>query len=353
MSRLRRFIEPDSIQHIISRFINEEFRMDTPEIRTNYLERWPPVLARCDWNALAYALMTSHLHHALEAGRATGDRVIRPIHGGFASWLNKAQGRLGPVFADRYKNIAFEGEFLAVLLAYIHNNPVRAGVVDDPADSDWTSHRAYLGDVEAPPWLNVKRGLSLCGYNAAPSGRLAFHEFVCSLSDGSRDDFFTGGSATEDAVRIGQILGGRVEVGSVHVIDRNFHRVPIRVCPEAHFTKPWSGDAARVLQVVAEETNIDLFLLKSRARRRDIVRARRLSLIVWSRYLGRKMREMSDLLSISPAAGSHLLRDQSAIVQLESDAAKVASRCIKEVALPGLALDREPSMVALSGGSRT
>jgi hypothetical protein len=38
---------------------------------------------------------------------------------------------------------------------YIAANPVAAGLVDDPSDFRWASHRATLGAEPAPWWLEV------------------------------------------------------------------------------------------------------------------------------------------------------------------------------------------------------
>jgi hypothetical protein len=51
------------------------------------------------------------------------------------------------------------------LVSYVHCNPVRAGVVAAADESNWTSHRAYLGVARKPPWLDVQLGLDLCGFS--------------------------------------------------------------------------------------------------------------------------------------------------------------------------------------------
>jgi REP element-mobilizing transposase RayT len=178
MPRYRRQIAPGSVQHIISRFVDREFRLECNRTRDEYLRRVPAAIARTDWTVLAFALMSSHVHWALRAGSRPSAAFIKPLHTGFAGWLNATQGRLGPVFADRHRSVTCEGESAASLLAYIHNNPVRAGVVSNPSDSSWTSHRAYLGLAAAPKWLDVEGGLQLCGFPVTTTGRDAFHAFV-------------------------------------------------------------------------------------------------------------------------------------------------------------------------------
>jgi hypothetical protein len=58
-----------------------------------------------------------------------------------------------------------------------NNNPVRARVVSSAAQSDWSSHRAYLGLQKAPSWLNTGYVLSMV--NRTPGwARRQFDQFV-------------------------------------------------------------------------------------------------------------------------------------------------------------------------------
>jgi hypothetical protein len=58
-------------------------------------------------------------------------------------------------------------EALKHLIAYVHNNPVRAGVCREALESTWTSHRAYLDRAICPPWLHRAEGLATTGLNDA------------------------------------------------------------------------------------------------------------------------------------------------------------------------------------------
>jgi hypothetical protein len=69
----------------------------------------------------------------------------------------------GPVFAGPPKTVNFSDDKAGYLAAYLHNNPVRAGIVQNAADSTWTSHRAYIGLDPAPDflrgnWINAQPG---------------------------------------------------------------------------------------------------------------------------------------------------------------------------------------------------
>ena len=79
------------------------------------------------------------------------------------------------MFGDRYKLILVEEEeYLFQLIRDVHNNPVRAGVVSNPEDSVWSSHREYLGLETAPAWLKAGDVLSMFSEDPAEAREL-FH----------------------------------------------------------------------------------------------------------------------------------------------------------------------------------
>jgi REP element-mobilizing transposase RayT len=67
MPRYRRRIAPGSVQHLVSRFVNHEFRFDSRGARENYITRVGQLVSRVDWRPLAFALMSSHVHWAMRA----------------------------------------------------------------------------------------------------------------------------------------------------------------------------------------------------------------------------------------------------------------------------------------------
>jgi hypothetical protein len=55
------------------------------------------------------------------------------------------------LFRGRYKGIVVDGdEYLAVVVHYIHLNPVEAGLVREPQAHRWSSRGAYLSRSKAP-----------------------------------------------------------------------------------------------------------------------------------------------------------------------------------------------------------
>jgi len=120
-------------------------------------------LEESQWRLITYAIMSNHIHLGVIAGADPLDRWIRRVHSPFADAMNRARDRIGCVFVRGPKALLVDRTDVGNLIAYVHNNPVRAGVVARPGESSWTSHRAYLGRAPCPPWLRTKLGLKMVG----------------------------------------------------------------------------------------------------------------------------------------------------------------------------------------------
>jgi putative transposase len=64
----------------------------------------------------------------------------------FSQWFNRTHNRTGTLWEDRYKSVIVEdGVAAKAMAAYIDLNPVRAGIVQDPADYRWSSYGEAVG----------------------------------------------------------------------------------------------------------------------------------------------------------------------------------------------------------------
>ena len=190
MPRYARINVPLGIYHIISRTLRCEYLIKGAEERLYYLRQLGRATRHTDAQVLAWCLMSNHVHLVVRAGRDPLDRLMKPVHTGFAGWLSPRLGKGGgPVFASRYKSILVEEEaYLFQLVRYIHNNPVRAGVVSNPEDSVWSSHREYLGLEKTPEWPKASYVLAMFSEDA-DEARAQFHQFVMEgKEEGRRPD---------------------------------------------------------------------------------------------------------------------------------------------------------------------
>jgi len=82
---------------------------------------------------LAYCLMTNHYHLLLKSGPQL-PRLMHAFSIKYAKYINAKYKSTGHLFEDRYKSfLVADDPYLITLIRYIHNNPVRAGLVEDPS----------------------------------------------------------------------------------------------------------------------------------------------------------------------------------------------------------------------------
>jgi hypothetical protein len=64
----------------------------------------------------------------------------------YTQWHNRTHQRSGRLWEDRFKSVIVEdGDASKTMAAYIDLNPVRAGIVKDPADYRWSSYGEAVG----------------------------------------------------------------------------------------------------------------------------------------------------------------------------------------------------------------
>ena len=163
MPRQPRSIAPGTTYHLISRFVDREWFIRTTSERDQYLKLLGNALEGSDWRLMSYAIMSNHIHLGAIAGAQPLDAWVRQVHAPFADFMNRAYDRIGVMFVRGPKAHPVAPDLVGELIAYIHRNPVRAGVCSNAADSAWTSHRAYLGAAPVPAWLHVSQGLAAAG----------------------------------------------------------------------------------------------------------------------------------------------------------------------------------------------
>lgn len=287
MPRMARYNVPGVVYHLITRFVDRAWFLTDDEERATYLRFLANALVTSDWRCIAYALMSNHIHLAFIAGVDRMATWLKRVHSPFAHWMNKRHGRLGPVLAHRPKDYAVLPQDEAKLIAYIHNNPVRAGVVTRASESTWTSHRAYAGLVEAPSWLHVDDGLRRMG-----------------LESGEVDawiDLTPGSAERPDVRRIHREARrrGALEVATP-LFDGQRTTVPLVARPFAHVRV----DPRHLIQEIAELTALPETAICSRRRSPELLMARTVASHS-GRLLGLTSSDIAAALGVSDQAVSN------------------------------------------------
>ncbi len=138
----------------------------------------------------AYALMPNHVHLLVEVRDAPLSRLMQALQFRYTRTFNIRYKKSGHLFQGRYKAIlCMRDAYLLELSAYLHLNPVRAGLVDDPMDYRWTSYGAY---VKAEEDGLVDTGFVLAQFSRnRGSAMRGYERFVRDRMDqGHRREFY-------------------------------------------------------------------------------------------------------------------------------------------------------------------
>jgi putative transposase len=130
--------------HIVQRGHNRQACFLGARDYSRYLTWLSEAAAELDCRLHAYVLMTNHVHLLMTPRDAAAvPRLIMSVGRRYVQYFNRGYGRTGTLWDSRYKSSTVESDlYLLACYRYIELNPVRAGVVDDPADYPWSSYRA-------------------------------------------------------------------------------------------------------------------------------------------------------------------------------------------------------------------
>ncbi|MGD0958784.1 MAG: transposase [Methylomonas sp.] len=156
MSRPLRIEFAGGLYHVTSRGDGREAIYLTDQDRLLFLELLGNVVETYNWAVHAYCLMDNHYHLLIETPDGNLSQGMRQLNGVYTQRFNRGHQRVGHVFQGRYKAIIVQKEsYLLEVARYIVLNPVRAQMVNNPADWPWSNYRATAGFCDSPPWLTT------------------------------------------------------------------------------------------------------------------------------------------------------------------------------------------------------
>jgi len=97
----------------------------------------------------AYCLMPNHVHLIVVPQHKTSmAKALGRTHAEYARYFNLTQRSCGHVWQARYFSCPLERAHLWRALAYVEQNPLRAGLVEDVQAYRWSSVTSHLGGLD-------------------------------------------------------------------------------------------------------------------------------------------------------------------------------------------------------------
>ena len=142
MARLNRVSPVGVPQHIIQRGSNRQaIFAGEPDMKA-YLNWLKEYSVKYEVEIHAWVLMTNHVHILCTPliEKATS-LMMQSIGRMYVRHFNSRYQRTGTLWEGRFRSCLIDSEhYLLSLYRYIELNPVRAGMVDDPAKYSWSSY---------------------------------------------------------------------------------------------------------------------------------------------------------------------------------------------------------------------
>lgn len=144
MPRKAREKSNSDIYHIIMRGINRQTIFEDDEDSQHFIQTIRRYKEQSGYKIYAYCLMGNHVHLLLKIGIEPLEQVMRRIGGSYVYWYNSKYQRVGNLFQDRFKSEAVETDsYFLIVQRYIHQNPVKAGIVTSAGEYPWSSFSEY------------------------------------------------------------------------------------------------------------------------------------------------------------------------------------------------------------------
>ena len=163
MARPLRLEFPGALYHVIARGNERKSIYRDDADRQRYLDRLAFYREKFSFQLLAYCLMDNHVHLVIETGQAPLSRIMAGLQSSYTQYFNWRHTRVGHLFQGRYKALLVdEDPYGLALIRYVHENPVRAKVVERAEEYAWSSDRYYRRG-KGPEWLDLDRVLRMLG----------------------------------------------------------------------------------------------------------------------------------------------------------------------------------------------
>jgi len=152
MGNIKRYYETNAAYFLTTNIENNIAVFDDPKnckILLVTLEYFKIVL---DYRLYGFCIMPDHLHLVIHpVGVYNFSYIMKMIKGSFTRKLNKANGKTGKIWQKGFYDEYIRDEIhLLRVLEYMHNNPLKAGLVHEPEEYPYSSYSHYFQNAYQP-----------------------------------------------------------------------------------------------------------------------------------------------------------------------------------------------------------
>ena len=135
-----------SFFHVIVQGLNKEFIFIEDEYKRKYLKLLESEKENYELKIIAYTIMNNHTHIIIYSKKNDElSKFMKRVNESYARFYNYKKNRVGYVFRDRFLSEPINNQnYLLHCISYIHNNPVKAGLVNSCENYKFSSYNDYI-----------------------------------------------------------------------------------------------------------------------------------------------------------------------------------------------------------------
>jgi REP element-mobilizing transposase RayT len=138
--------------HVTVRRVERSLLFRDEDDYRRYVSLLATTVERFGWTLLSFCLMPNHIHLLVELREPNLGRGMHWLQKSYARWFNDRHERTGRLFEHRYDpRPVMDDLYFVTVVAYIEQNPVKAGLCATPEGWPWSS-RGVAARGHAP-WL--------------------------------------------------------------------------------------------------------------------------------------------------------------------------------------------------------
>lgn len=156
MARPLRLSFENAVYHITARGNRRDNIFYSETDKAKFLEKMNETFEKYSFVCYAYCLMDNHYHLFVKTLLSNITDGMHYLNTSYSNWFKAKYKIVGVVFQGRYKSILVEEDTYCVKLSsYIHLNPVRARIIDNINEYEWSSFLDYTGNRKSIERLDV------------------------------------------------------------------------------------------------------------------------------------------------------------------------------------------------------
>jgi putative transposase len=258
--------------------------------------------------------MDNHYHLFLKTTKPNISQALHYLNTSYANWFRIRYQLTGSVFQGRFKSILVDADHYALVLsAYIHLNPLRAGIVDRLVDYPWSSYLDCV-NLRKPSIDNLETSLVLNFFS--PDYQLAsrqYQEYILqnqNLEDPLKQTYRNIALGDDDFI---QKIKVKIEN------QKSSREIPITNLTSSYNPK-------EIIEKVCAVNQIDKKRLMSKERG-NIYRS--LTLYLIKKYTPLKLTEIGELFAMDYSAVSQAVKRFEQKCKKDKEAERIKKRVIE------------------------